>query len=148
VVRRSVSSLSAHPLLVIPESILAAPGGGKGNGGKVGGDVRTENAKLTIKDDNGETWIVHFGTKASGDGSFFAPDGDDVVVTRLHNVDSDEDGSPDNPGKSQWEFSTTGLGYVYRDNNPPHSPTEFWGVVTLSFSGTIESLTDELEPGT
>ena len=99
-------------------------------------EPRRENAVLTVKDDKDETWIVHFGKDVSGGGSEFAPDGDWIEVTRLPNVD----------GKSLWTFSTTGLGYVYRDNNPPHSPTEFWGVVTIPFSGTIESLTDEPEP--
>jgi len=111
------------------------------------GCCRAVNAVLTIEDDNGETWIIHFGGKVAAGGSvYFAPCGSDVIVQRLPNVDSDGDGTPDNPGFSRWAFTTDGLGYVYRDNNPPHRPTEFWGTVSLPFSGVIESLTDEPEP--
>jgi hypothetical protein len=100
------------------------------------GCCREVSARLTIKDDRDETWIIRFGNNISAGGSLFAPCGDNVIVKRLPNVS----------GKSQWEFSTEGLGYVYRDNNPPHTATEFWGSVSLPFSGIIESLTDELEP--
>jgi hypothetical protein len=74
-----------------------------------------------------------------------------VAVERLANVDSDEDGQPDDPGISRWEFFTEPtadghIGYLFRDNRPPHSPTEFWGAVEVSFSGVIHSLTDEEVP--
>lgn len=101
---------------------------------------RYVNAVLEVKDDNGETWFVYYGSRESGGGSTFARCGSCVVVKRLENVDNQD------PGISRWEFSTEGHGYVYRDNNPPHNPTEFWGVVDLPFSGAIESLSNEPLP--
>lgn len=104
------------------------------------GCCRGVGARLKVKDDNGETWFVWFGVL------YGLECRDYMIVERLPNLDLDGDGQPDNPGISQWKFSTAGRGYVYRDNNPPHASTEFWGVVTLPMSGIIESLTDETEP--
>lgn len=106
------------------------------------GCCRGVGARLTVKDDNGETWFVWFARLYGLDCR------DYMIVKRLPNLDLDGVDGPDNPGISQWKFSTstTGRAYVYRDNNPPHAPTEFWGVVTLPMSGIIESLTDETEP--
>jgi len=107
------------------------------------GCSRAVNAVLTVKDDNGETWFIYFGNNIGGGGTNLrAPCGDDVIVERLSNADFDGDGELN----SQWSFSTSGLGYVYRDNRPPHGPTEFWGALSLPFSGTITSLSNEPEP--
>lgn len=111
---------------------------------------RYVNARFTIKDDNGQNWYIYFGRRQWANGSYYSPCGSCVIVTRLHNLDSDDPGvEPDYPGIAQWKFSTeddgngNSIGYVYRDNNPPHAPTEFWGTINLPFSGIIESLTDE-----
>ena len=37
-------------------------------------------------------------------------------------------------------------GYLYRDNRPPHFPSELVGIVALPFSATITSLLDEPAP--
>lgn len=106
------------------------------------GVVRQINALLTLEDDNGETWFVYFGQDASGSGEFRSPCGDWMVVERLSNILDPETGET----HARWRFSTAGFGYVWRDNNPPHGPTEFWGTVSLPMSGTIESLSDEPQP--
>ena len=112
---------------------------------------RLVNAVLTVKDDNGQTWVVHFGPRTSPGGFVNAPCGSYMVVERLPNTAD---------GKSQWSFRNfdadvtgetnlpgiNGLGYVYRDNNPPHAATEFWGTVSLPMSGTLTSLSDETAP--
>lgn len=118
------------------------------------GCARHVNCRLTMKDDNGRTWIVYFGSRLSAGGNSWAPCGSCLTVERLPNLGGN------NPGISQWEFYTEPLdfdgdstanehiGYLFRDNNPPNAPTEFWGAVNLPFSGIIESLTLEPVPTT
>jgi hypothetical protein len=71
-------------------------------------------------------------------------------VTRLENADSDGDGVQDDPGISYWEIHSEAphFAYLWRDNNPPHAPTEFHGTVTLPFSAILESQSEEPVPAT
>lgn len=106
------------------------------------GCTRHVNARLEFTDVNGETWWVFWGSRASAGGSSHAPCGSCVTVKRLPNLDAAD------PGISQWAFSTESphVGYLYRDNNPPHGPSEFHGTVILPFSGLITSQTMEPQP--
>ena len=112
------------------------------------GCTRHVSARLKLTDVNGEVWWVFYGSRESAGGSFRSPCSSCVTVERLPNVDSDDDGQADDPGISQWAFSTEAphIGYLYRDNNPPHGPSEFHGTVTLPFSGIIISHTEEPVP--
>ncbi len=110
------------------------------------GFQRHVNGGLTFKDDNNVIWVIRFGRRLAGGGDLFSPCASCLVVERLPNV------LVDGESRGQWGFATeataggTHIGYLYRDNRPPHAATELWGIVRLSFSGLIESLTPEPEP--
>lgn len=102
------------------------------------GCVRHVNARLRLTDKNGQGWWVFFGSKAPANGVLQAPCSSCVTIERKNNV----------AGKAVWSFFNESpfVGYLYRDNQPPHFPSELVGIVSLPFSGTITSLTSEPEP--
>jgi hypothetical protein len=104
--------------------------------------VRHVNAELQVTDVDGMLWHVYFGSRPSGGGTVKSPCASCVTVDRLPNVDSAD------PGFSQWQVSTEWphTAYLFRDDNPPHAPTEYHGMVTLPFSCVITSQSEEPVP--
>lgn len=108
--------------------------------------VRHVSARLTFSDDNATVWGLYLGARIFPGGYKYAPHGSCMVVQRLANVG----------GKARWRFYTEPqavanagqteywhVGYLYKGFS---SPPVFAGVVNLSLSGTIESLSDEPPP--
>lgn len=106
------------------------------------GCVRHVNAVLQVTDVDGMLWHVYFGSRPSGGGTAGSPCASCVTVEHLPNIDGAD------TGFSQWQVSTEWphTAYLFRDDNPPHAPTEFHGTVTLPFSCTITSQTEEPVP--
>ncbi|MBI2950124.1 MAG: hypothetical protein HYY23_21020 [Verrucomicrobia bacterium] len=112
------------------------------------GVVRHVNARQNFADDNATVWAVYFGARIFPGGFQYAPCGSCMLVQRLPNTAD---------GKSRWRFSTEAqvitnaagetenlhVGYLYKGFS---SPPVFAGIVNLSLSGTIESLSLEPEP--
>lgn len=111
------------------------------------GTVRHVDARLTFSDDNATVWALYYGARVFPGGYQYAPHGSCMVVQRLSNVGD----------KARWRFSSEAqlvthaagqteyvhAGYLYKGFS---SPPVFAGVVNLSLSSTIESLSSEPEP--
>jgi len=96
----------------------------------VGNTVNTY-ASLNF-DVGGQSWVLWWGPYTSGTGGVtFAPGSDPVTVERMDN--------------DTWRVKTTGMSraFLYRDNNPPHLPTEHHGQFLVPFAFTAVAITHE-----
>ena len=93
----------------------------------VGNTVNT-NARLSFSV-GGQSWILHWGPHKSAGGTTYAPGSAPVTVERLDN--------------DTWRVKSTGLAFLYRDNNPPHSPKEYHGQFLVPFGFTAVAIDHE-----
>jgi hypothetical protein len=97
------------------------------------GTVHEDNARLRFEV-GGEGWVLYWGPYQVPGGWTYCPDASPVRITRT---------DPDT-----WTIQTTGdhLACLYREENPPHRPTEYHGQFTVPFSATVTALEPQADP--
>ena len=80
----------------------------------------------------GEVWVLYWGSYKVPGGWTYAPGTSPVVVKRETN--------------DYWRITCAGDACLYRDNNPPHRPTEYHGQVTVPFFFDAVAIDPESDP--
>lgn len=102
------------------------------------GCARHVNARIILLDSNDKEWRIHFGGRIDRGGFLGSPCGSCIVAERLPNTSD---------GRGVWRFYTESphWGYLYSESDN-RKIRNFYGIVSLPFSGIVVSLAPEPEP--